>query len=85
MKDWKTKLDEFLRFNDRPVLPDAGTVSREAADRKAELEYERFSEPRRAAIEAQAEQEAMRELEDTAKKIEKKPKKRKKGQKGDEP
>lgn len=40
MANWKEKLDEFLRFNERNVLPDAGKVSREAADEKAEREYE---------------------------------------------
>jgi hypothetical protein len=79
--DWKAKLDEFLRFNERGVLPDAGKVSREAADEKAQLEYERFSERRRAEIELQAEQEAMHELEDTAKKLPKP--KRKPKKKGD--
>jgi len=34
-----TKLDEFLRFNERQVLPDAGTVSRELADQRAQQEY----------------------------------------------
>ncbi len=81
---WQTKLDEFLRFNDRNVLPDAGSVSRETADEKAELEYEQFSERRRAAIEAQAEQDAMRELEDKAKELPKPKKPRKKKQKGAE-
>jgi hypothetical protein len=35
MRDWREKLDEFLLFNERGVLPDAGRVTREAADRKA--------------------------------------------------
>ena len=82
LKDWKAKLDDFLRFNERGVLPDAGTVSREAADEKAGREYERFSERRRAEIEARAEQDAIRELEDTAKKVEKRPKARREEKKG---
>jgi hypothetical protein len=76
LKDWKTKLDEFLRFNDRNVLPNAGKIAREAAEEMAEQEYERFSERRRAEIESQAERDAMRQLEGVAKKlqIKKKPK-----------
>jgi len=35
LRDWQTRLDEFLRFNDREVLPDAGRVSRKAADEQA--------------------------------------------------
>ncbi len=76
LHDWPIKLDVFLKFNERQVLPDAGKVSREAADEKAEQEYERFSERRRIATEEQAENDAMKELEETAKKLPK-PKKKK--------
>jgi hypothetical protein len=76
LKDWKTKLDEFLRFNDRNVLPNAGKIARETAEEMAEQEYERFSERRRAEIESQAQRDAMKQLEDVAKKLpaKKKPK-----------
>ena len=84
LADWKAKLDDFLRFNERGVLPDAGKVSRESADEKAEREYERFSERRRAEIESQAEHEAMRELEEAANKLPKPKKSRKKKGGGDE-
>jgi hypothetical protein len=69
MRDWRTKLDGFLHFNERDVLPDAGRVMREAADRKAEAEYEKFAARRRAAIEAQAEADTMKTLEDAMKKL----------------
>jgi hypothetical protein len=69
MSDWTIKLDEFLRFNDRSVLPDAGSVSREQADAKAKLEYEKFSQRRRTAVEAQAEQDMIRDLENIEKKL----------------
>ena len=32
MQDWQIKLDEFLRFNDRDVLPDAGKVSKKGGE-----------------------------------------------------
>ena len=32
MKDWEQKLDEFLKFNDRKVLPHAGKVGKKKAD-----------------------------------------------------
>jgi hypothetical protein len=35
LHEWQVKLDEFLRFNERAVLPDAGRVSREDADRNS--------------------------------------------------
>lgn len=42
MRDWITKLDEFLRLSDHDILAHAGTVSHDQALRKAETEYERF-------------------------------------------
>jgi hypothetical protein len=69
LNDWQAKLDDFLKFNERRVLPDAGKVSREAADEKANGEYERFSQRRRSELEAHAEQENLRQLEDIAKKL----------------
>ena len=74
LNDWKTRLDDFLRFNDRDVLPNAGKVSRDAADQKATEQYERFSDRRRAEVEADAERDTIRELEAQVKKLPKKPK-----------
>ena len=74
LKDWTTRLDDFLRFNERAVLPDAGRLTREAADRKAAEEYEKFAARRRAQAEAEGEADALRQLEATAKKL---PKRRK--------
>ena len=73
LRDWQQRIDDFLRFNEREVLPDAGSLSREDADRKAGEEYERFAQRRRALAEAEGER-AIRELEQTAKKLPKKKK-----------
>jgi hypothetical protein len=73
LRDWQQRIDDFLRFNDREVLPNAGSLSREDADRKAGEEYERFAGRRRALAEAEGEQ-AIRELEQTAKQLPKKKK-----------
>lgn len=67
MRDWQTKLDEFLRFNDRDVLPDAGGVSKKAADEKARAEYEQYAALRREEKEVAGEAELMKQLEATAK------------------
>ena len=70
MRDWRLKLDDFLRFNERQVLTDAGAVSREDADRHAQAEYTLFEQRRRAEIEAHAEAGIIAEateLEDKAK------------------
>jgi hypothetical protein len=69
LKDWRTRLDEFLQFNDRNVLPDAGRVSRETADRNATEAYERFAARRRVQIEADAEDDALNQLEEVVKKL----------------
>lgn len=66
LRDWRTRLDDFLRFNERNVLPDAGRVSREHADGRAEDEYAIFDDHRRLV----AETEALRELETAAKAVE---------------
>jgi hypothetical protein len=67
LRDWETKLDDFLAFNERRVLPNAGKVSKEMADAWADAEYEEFAARRRAFLEAEAETTAFQSLEDQAK------------------
>jgi hypothetical protein len=67
MKDWERKLDEFLAFNERRVLPNAGSVSKKAAEEHARQEYERFAERRREHKEALGEGETIKALEEAAK------------------
>jgi hypothetical protein len=43
MKEWKEKLDTFLKFNEQEILDDKGTVSMEIAQALALEEYEKFS------------------------------------------
>lgn len=69
LRDWQSRLADFLRFNDRAVLEGGGHISREAADSHAEQEYERFAARRRAHLEAEAEADAIKQLEDAAKKL----------------
>ena len=42
MRDWITKLDEFLKLSEHELLDHAGKISAEQAKMKAELEYERY-------------------------------------------
>ena len=42
MRDWITKLDEFLTLSGKKLLKHAGTVSSEVAKLKANQEYDRF-------------------------------------------
>ncbi|HOD31677.1 MAG TPA: virulence RhuM family protein [Smithellaceae bacterium] len=80
MKDWEQKLDEFLRFNERRVLDNAGKVSRQSAEEHATAEYEQFAARRRIYKETAGAIENIKQLEQAAKllpeKIKKPPKKR---------
>ena len=42
MRDWITKLDDFLKLSEHELLDHAGKVSAEQAKVKAELEYSRY-------------------------------------------
>ena len=78
LKDWECKLDEFLRFNDREVLPGAGKVSKKEAEHHAKAEYEKFAARRREYKEALGEADYVKQLENAAKMIPEKGKRRKK-------
>jgi hypothetical protein len=69
LKDWKKKLDQFLQFNERDILPDVGRISREQADALARERYARFEQRRRTAAETEAEEEAVKQLTEAAKKL----------------
>jgi hypothetical protein len=46
MKQWATKLDAFLEFNEQNVLTNAGKISHKVAQQLAEHEYKKFVEIR---------------------------------------
>ena len=71
MRDWISKLDDFLRLSDRDVLRHAGKVAHEEAQAKAATEFEKFH---LARINAESEVEqafeaATRKIEHAAKKV----------------
>jgi hypothetical protein len=47
MKDWVERLNAFLRFNEREMLDNAGSISAVLAKIRAERQYELFEERRR--------------------------------------
>jgi hypothetical protein len=69
MRDWREKLDAFLKFNEREILQHAGKVSMEVAHALALDEYEKFNRQRLAE---EAEREALEEndFDATARRIE---------------
>ncbi|MBX3350098.1 MAG: virulence RhuM family protein [Nitrospira sp.] len=68
MRDWITKLDEFLALSGRELLNHAGKISAESAKAKAEQEYDRY----RALIDAQP-RRVDADFEQAAKRIQKLP------------
>jgi len=70
MTDWEQKMDDFLRFNERDVLPDKGKLSRKEADAIAYAEFEKFAQRRRREKETTGAMENIRDLESAAKRLE---------------
>jgi hypothetical protein len=72
LKDWESKLDNFLEFNERDVLQNFGQISKKDADAKAKEEYKKFAAQRRADKEEQGLVENIKALENAAKMIKEK-------------
>ena len=79
LQDWEKKLDEFLKFNERQVLKNAGMVSKEQAEEYANKEYSLFEKRRREAKEKDGQIDEIKQLEWASKKIETKNKKHSSG------
>ncbi len=79
MRDWITKLDDFLRLSERDILTHAGNISHETARLKADSEYETFRVTQ-SALPQQVDQhfqdaiDEMKKIESEAKKTPKRPK-----------
>ena len=65
MADWKERLDAFLRFNEREVLTDAGSVSHEVAQALAEGEFAKHEAQRRQLEAAEPTSDFDRLVEET--------------------
>jgi len=77
MRDWRAKLDAFLKFNEREILNNPGKVSKEVADKLALEHYEIFNQHR---LNVDAKQEAIaddKELKQIQGRIEKNKKRKK--------
>lgn len=68
LRDWQERLDQFLQFNEREVLDNAGRVSKQQADAKAGREYDAFASQRRAKLEEAGAADTIRMLEEIARK-----------------
>lgn len=77
MKDWITKLDDFLRLSERDILTHAGKISNEAAIEHANAEFDKYKQ-RQLAEPSIAEKDFEKSLKQLEK-IEAAAKKEKKG------
>ena len=64
MRDWREKLDAFLRFNDREILAGSGRIAKDVADAIAIEQYEMFSKTR---LIVEAENDELEDEEDLKK------------------
>ncbi len=69
MKDWVTKLDAFLRFNEEDVLQDSGKVSHDVAVALAESEYEKYRVVQDRMLESDFDREVKKLLNSKKKKL----------------
>lgn len=71
MRDWRQKLDAFLKFNERDILNNAGKVTKEVADNLALEQYERFNAKRlkkETKVEMLADDAELKRIEENIKK-----------------
>lgn len=73
MKDWIKKLNDILIINEREILDSPGKVTKQEADEKAYVEFEKYKQ-----LETNAEIKQLKELEKEVKRLTPSPKKKKK-------
>jgi hypothetical protein len=82
MRDWISKLDDFLRLSEREILTHAGRITHEAALEHANAEFDKFKKKQlaeKSAVEVHFET-SLKKLEQLESKVSKaKPPKKKKG------
>lgn len=67
MADWRAYVDNFMAFNERPVLQGNGRVGRQEMTAIAHERYEKFDAARQTAEAAEADGAELRELEEIEK------------------
>ncbi len=72
MDGWAGKLDAFLEFNEHDLLTHAGKVKMKVAKQLAFDRYEEFDAGRKKAATIEADAEDIHEIEELAKRLEKK-------------
>lgn len=70
MRDWITRLDDFLKMTGKDILSDAGKISHQQMLEKAQLEYDKYKEKNKNRL-SRVEEDFIRQIEQTARQIEK--------------
>lgn len=70
MKDWVSKLDDFLTITGNDILSHAGKISHQKALGKAHTEYEKYKELIKNEL-SKAEQDFIKQIDNTSKKLKK--------------
>jgi hypothetical protein len=73
MKDWATRLDDFLTMTGNDILTHAGNVTHQKALDKAHAEYEKFKEQHKNDL-SQVEKDFVKKIDTTAKQLKNKKK-----------
>lgn len=73
MKDWREKLDAFLKFNEHEILTNAGKMTKAVADQLALDQYEIFCQNRLLKEAEEESREDNKILQSLESKIRKKP------------
>lgn len=68
MKDWVTRLDDFLTMTGNDILTNAGSVSHDKALKKAHEEYAKYKEQIKNEL-SRAEKEFIKQIDSTSKKL----------------
>lgn len=72
MADWRQNVDNFIQFNERPMLQNAGRVSHERMVQIAHERYAEFDAKRRSGEARQADEDDIKALEQIEQQAEKK-------------
>lgn len=70
MKDWITRLDDFLKMTGNDILNNAGTISHDTALEKAHNEYEQYKDKLSQEL-SKAERDFINQIDRTSKTLEK--------------
>lgn len=71
MKDWKARLNDFLKMTGNEILEHAGSISHQQAIEKANIEYNKYKEMTKNQL-SKIEKDFLKQIELTEKKIGKK-------------